>query len=88
MSRIQPGVLAKPADRSMKRIVQPRELTPDGHCWKSPVGGQTRLRWATRRPFTLKGKASADRGWKGHENLLGTRGKASGMREKREEPWT
>jgi hypothetical protein len=41
MGRIQPGVLAKPADRSIKRMVQPREQMPDRYCWKSPVGGQT-----------------------------------------------
>ncbi len=39
MGRIQPGVLAKPADRSIKRMVQPRELTPDRYGWKSPVEG-------------------------------------------------
>jgi len=39
MGRIQSGVLAKTVDRSIKRIVQPRELTPDGYCWKSPVAG-------------------------------------------------
>lgn len=41
LGRIQPGVLAKPADRSIKRMMQPREGTPDRNSWKSPVEGQT-----------------------------------------------
>ncbi len=44
--RTQSGVLAESAGRSIKRMVQPRELRPDDYSWESPVVGQTR--WGER----------------------------------------
>jgi len=35
----QSGVLAKTAGRSIKRMVQPRNMMPDGDSWESPVEG-------------------------------------------------
>ncbi len=35
----QPGVPAKTAGRSIKRMVQPRDVAPDGNSWESPVEG-------------------------------------------------
>jgi hypothetical protein len=37
----QSGMPAKAAGRSIKRMVQPRKLTPDGYSWESPDAGQT-----------------------------------------------
>jgi hypothetical protein len=42
--------LAKLADRSIKRMMQPRDEMPDGDCWESPVEGETRQGRATRQP--------------------------------------
>ena len=55
MGRTQPGVLAKPADRSIKRMMQPRDEMPDGDCWESPVEGETRRKAGyTPTFFTLR----------------------------------
>ena len=35
----QSGVPAKTAGRSIKRMVQPRNVTPDDYSWESPVEG-------------------------------------------------
>ncbi|MBW1926912.1 MAG: hypothetical protein JRI35_06955 [Deltaproteobacteria bacterium] len=35
----QSGMPAKAAGRSIKRMVQPRKLTPDGYSWESPGAG-------------------------------------------------
>ena len=37
----QSGVPAKTAGRSIKRMVQPRKISSDGHNWESPIEGQT-----------------------------------------------
>ena len=35
----QSGVPAKTAGRSIKRMVQPRDISPDRYSWESPVEG-------------------------------------------------
>jgi hypothetical protein len=55
------GMLAKTAGRNITRTVQLREMRPDSHHQESPVAGETRQWWDTRRPFTLMGKADAGR---------------------------
>ena len=39
MGFTQSGMPAKAAGRSIKRMVQPRKLTPDGYSWESPGAG-------------------------------------------------
>ena len=56
---------AKPTGRSIKRMVQPREITLDEYSWESPVAGQTRRGRDTRRSSTFKEKARACREEKG-----------------------
>ena len=61
----QSGVLAKTAGRSIKRMVQPRNLKSDDYSWESPIEGQIRVDRNIRRSSFLREKASACREAKG-----------------------
>ena len=61
----QSGVLAKTAGRSIKRMVQPRNIRPDDYSWESPVEGQIRVNRNIRRSSVRREKASACREAKG-----------------------
>jgi len=69
-------------------MVQPRDFRPDDHSWESPVEGETHMEWATRRPFTLKGKTKGGREAKGESTCggPGVRPAACGDRGRRTGP--
>ncbi|MFC1859418.1 hypothetical protein ACFL9U_15520 [Thermodesulfobacteriota bacterium] len=67
----QSGVPAKAAGRSIKRMVQPRDITPDGYSWESPGEGQIRLSRNIRRSSIVGEKARACREAKGISTCKG-----------------
>jgi hypothetical protein len=80
MGFTQSGMPTKTAGRSIKRMVQPRKLSPDGNSWESPDAGQTCIQAGYTPIFYDYGEGQGVQGSKGHEHLRRTRGKASGMR--------
>jgi len=67
----QPGVPAKTAGRSIKRMVQLRDVAPDGYSWESPVEGQIRFSRNIRRSSHVREKASVCREAKGMSTCRG-----------------
>jgi hypothetical protein len=63
--RTQPGGPAETAGRSIKRMVQPRDVFLGGCSWESPGEGQIRMIRNTRRSSYDWEKASACREVKG-----------------------